>query len=361
MATLASTLKRRIAESTNEGEQLLLQAELSAYAARCGDYAGARDLLAAIRSASRWSSPRLSAACMFAEAMVLLRDDYSVAALDRLKRGHAIATAARQSTQVVDFASWVLHFEFNRGHFSEMERWLRQCEDLWKDASDHARGRLCLTFAAAAAYCGDFAKADLWYQVLRRIASALGDEAFLAASMYNRPAQRIAAARLAEATGTAASIDVGQLMLEIESARNYAEASGNGAALALQSLWRARAQMLEGRFADALPAVLAARDTLPEASVPARSLAMELDVALCMVKLGQSLPSDLAAEELAKRDLDCLELDDLLIAIHQLREVGLTPSGIEGIRTAKRARIDEQIAQRGTLADLVGRFARLAL
>lgn len=355
MQTLADTLRQQLAESDDEHSRNCVRADLASYLARSGKYAEAGLALAELSNSGRWASPTLTAKTMLAEAMVMLRSELSLDALDRLRRAHALATAGKLAGLVVESAAWLFHYNFNRDDYSEMSRWLRECEQLANDATPHAVARLSLTFAAICGYCGDHLAADAWYKQVRRLATTLRDEAFLASSMYNRPAILIAAARLEQAIKGSTTANLDQLTLEIESAQNYAVATSNGSARQLQDLWKGRAQMLQGRFELALQGIELAIATLPEAKHPTLSVSLEMDRHVCIVRLDSATN---AADQLRDLEFESLGTDDRLVALAQLEQLGIVVPNDERLKRLRDASMGEYQSQVAELMRLSSRFAR---
>jgi hypothetical protein len=266
----------------------------------------------------QWGSLRASSMILLAEAMILLQDEFDPLALDRLNRGFAISNAAGARDIATAFASWLAHFNFNRSHFSEMRKWLSYCDDYSDQLTDSAASRVYLTMADATRYAGDFVGSDDWYSRSRQFAVRIGDEAFLAANMYNRAAYGIARLRL---NWTRADFDtklLSQSKLEIESAINYSRATGNRAAEHLQLLWLARVTQLNGDHSDALPMLELALSKLPEAKHSRLRTSILVDIAFSKRALGASF-EDSGLGEIAKR-VDAIEIDpdDKVVCLSQL-------------------------------------------
>lgn len=266
MLTLEQRLREALGQAGDAWQKARAQADLAACLARLGRYPEAERLLGEVPERARWGSAELASALLFAQAMVALRNEFDPAALDRLRRGHAIACAARLPQAAVDFASWAVHAEFNQDRLDEMERWVSQCLDLLSAASPMARARLALTCATAWLATGHRAEADAWFARVRAHVSRSGDEAFMAAALYNRAAYGVWLARLEQARDRPVSVPLSHLLMEVESAEHYAVATGNDGARQLQRLWKARALMLLDRHAEALELLDDALARVPEAA-----------------------------------------------------------------------------------------------
>lgn len=317
MRRIVEVLQERVAQLPDGGERDCARADLAACLARHGRYPEATQVLDLISRTGSWNSVALSTKLMFAEAMIRLQHELDPEGLDRLWRGHALATGARLPSVVVDFAAWLFHYNYNRNYFQEMDKWLRDCEAFADSASPHARVRLCLTFAAVTAYIGDQAATDGWYQRGRRIASSIGDEAFLAAAMYNRSAFGISAARLEVARRGSTGANLSQLVLEIESAENYARATANASATFLQRLWKGRALLLQDKPKEALSEVESALEGMPEARHQQIEGTLLLDIAICRRRL--KLDARPARLDPAELGIEMLGADDQVVALSQLK------------------------------------------
>lgn len=318
MTTLDRTLSVNIASAADPIQRNCLRAELAAYVARLGKYERAKGIIAELRADAQWSSVRLIALIMFAEAITQLQDEFASEALDRLRRAFAIAKAANLQDLASTIAAWLAHFEYNAGSFGAAATWVQQCRDRAVSMSDSGRARLFLTFADATRHVGNFAESDRWYSASRRLAVGLGDEAFLAACMYNRAAYGIARARLDCLSSGIAPDLARRLMLEIESAANYAAATGNLSAKYLQQMWRARLLMILGKHAEALPLIEAVMTNLPESKHPKMRVVLDADVATCQLHLGNSNRAGEIYASLPRETGNLLESDDEAIYAQQL-------------------------------------------
>jgi tetratricopeptide (TPR) repeat protein len=287
MISLEHRLRAALAQSGDDRQQARARADLAAFLARMGRYPEAEHELQQVPESARWGSAELAASLLFAEAMMALRDEFNLGALDRLRRGHAIASAARLPAAAVDFASWAAHAEFNQDRLDGMAHWVRQCLDLITSATPTARARLALTCATAWLATGHRPNADAWFARVRAHVARTGDEAFMAAALYNRAAYGVWLARLEWAEGRTFSVPLAHLHMEIESAEHYAAATGNEGARQLQRLWKARVLLLMGRPAEALELLDAALPSLPEGRHSPFAQYADTDRLQALVELGR--------------------------------------------------------------------------
>lgn len=337
MAALDVTLTQRIAGTVDFAEKRVLRAELAGYLARLGKFEAARSAIAELRAEAGWSSARVMAAIMLTEALIQLEDEFATAAVDRLQRGYAIALAAGHRDQAAVFAAWLAHANFNACSFGEMIEWVRKCKSHGIEEFQTAQVRLYLTFADAHRYAGEFAASEPWYVASRNIAVATGDAAFLAANMYNRALYGIARLRLKCVEDNVEIISTEHLLLEIDSATNYAMATGNRSARYLQQLCRARLLMMQGSFVDAKSLIYDVIANLPEARHPRLRITFESDIAICNLHTGNAELAQRFFEESSEDVLAVLDADDLAVFLNQ-RSLALNATGQKvGASEARRA------------------------
>lgn len=335
MAALDVTLTQRIAGAIDPVERWVLRAELAGYLARLGNFEAARSAIAELRAVAGWSSARVMAAIMLAEALIELEDEFATAAMDRLQRGYAISLAAGHRDQAAVFAAWLAHANFNACSFGEMIEWVRKCKSQGLEEFESAQVRLYLTFADAHRYVGEFAASEPWYVASRKIAVATGDAAFLAANMYNRAQYGIARLRLKCVEDNVEIISTEHLLLEIDSAINYATATGNRSARFLQQLCRARLLMMQGYFNEAKPLIYEVIANLPEARHPRLRITFESDIAICNLHTGNAALAQRFFEESPDDVLKILDADDLAVFLNQ-RSLVLNAIGQVVASTAAR-------------------------
>lgn len=321
MTTLENALQSQIDASDDDLRRNCLKAELAAHLARLGRYEVAKSIVTDIRSIQFWGSPEMTSLVLMAEAMIQLEDEFDLGALDRLTRAFAISNAAKLDRIATGVAAWLGHFNFNRNQFTEMRKWFSYCNDRKESLSPSTIARVCLTLANATRYSGEFGASDRWYARSRQEAVRIGDEAFLAASMYNRAALGIAGLRVSWTKGDVESTLVDRSQLEIESASNYSKATKNSAARHLQGLWLGRLFQIKGQHRDALQLLEVALVALPEATNLALRQTIVADIAFSKSAIGDTDAASqlLSASPLAAIDL--LDTDDRVVYLFQLTEI----------------------------------------
>lgn len=318
MATLDVRLRQRIADAAEPSEAARWQAELAAYLARMGRFEQGRATLAAIDAQARWASPALACRVFLAQGLIALADEFGPEAADRLRRAHAVAQLCGLAGPAATVAAWLGHYAFNQGHYEEMAQWHQACVAGGPDVEPAARNRLLLTAANAWRHAGDFELSDRLYASAHALAVREGDEAFIAAGLYNRAACGIARLRLEAVDAPAPSAArLQQAGLEIDSAIHYAQGTGHEASTALQALWRARLAMLQGRHAEALPVLRHSLEHLAEARHEHLRLSLRVDCLACEAALGQA-PATPAPDPL---DAAILEPDDRVVCLWQLERL----------------------------------------
>lgn len=317
MSTLREKLSRRAAELADDLARQQVQAELAAYEARMGCYDVAQSIVDEIRRGQRWTDSRLSSAIFFADAMIGLRDEFSTGAKDRLVRAHAVAHAMGVRDFAARAAAWYAHFHLNQGDYREFSTWAKVALD-GAERNAEARARLDLDLAFAAAYLGDRVAADARFSAVRRYAASVGDEAYMASSLYIRPACGVARARLDDCGDAIDPDRLRLLKLEVESALNYASATANDSARQLQELSSARLSMLSGDWSDAVRVLETVVDRLPEYRHPRMRVQVDADLSTALMHLGASERCVRLVAGLSISDATALEADDRVVYLRQL-------------------------------------------
>lgn len=318
MATLDDRLRQRIADAADPSEIAGARAELAAYLARMGRFEQADATLQSIDAQARWASPALACRVFLAQGLIALADEYGPDAADRLRRAHAVAQLCGLGGPAATVAAWLGHYAFNQGHYEEMAQWHLACIAGGQAVEPAARNRLLLTVANAWRHVGEFERSDRLYASAHALAVREGDEAFIAAGLYNRAAYGIARLRLEAVDAPApAPARLQQAALEIDSAAHYAMGTGHEASTSLQALWRARLAMLQGRPGEALPVLRRSLEHLAEARHERLRLSLQADCLACEAALGEGTAGP-APDAL---DAAILEPDDRVVCLWQLERL----------------------------------------
>jgi hypothetical protein len=321
MSTRSNFLLASIASANDPYERDRLSCELSAYLARQGKFDEATARLRDVRSRTLWLAPSVSVALFFAEAMIGLQDDYSLAVLDRLRRALAISIAGRDPESCSRVAAWIAHFHYNQGDIKAFARTLIDSSQQFGPGHEEANARIALTLAGARSFVGDAKGADGLFARARAYAVKYGDEAFLSSCLYNRPAYGVARQRILRLRDSVQVEVLRQLDLELDSALNYSRATENTAAETFLSLFRARLRMLQDQLSEARALLQTVRDTLPASGRSPLLVQVQGDLAEVELRISGPSVAEGLASHLEHLDLHRLEADDRLILLSQISEL----------------------------------------
>lgn len=252
MTPMLTRIDQELAQSADPDRRAELLAERASYLARLGEFAEANKILAMLRKTyGDGRNARVSVWIMFVEGLVLFFESINPAARDRILRANLISSSAQLLDLSTLTAAWLAFVDFNRADFPSMLQKIHQWDKCSSDFGAAASLRFHLTIADSFMYCGETQQAKNWYERTRLLAVKVGDEATLAAMIYNKAAQGLGRLRVNFANGVIDTELVKFVSLEIASAHNFHKAAGHFALLQLIDACKARILLLQGKFEEA--------------------------------------------------------------------------------------------------------------
>jgi len=289
----------------------VLQAQRAILWLRHGRGAEAREELNRLQ-ARALVHPRVELAAWLhlAEGLTAYFSAFGGGACERVRRAHVMAKAAGLASLQALCDAWLAQMTFVE---RDIERLISHAAAVLAAPADNAAAcRVASALGMAWDLAQDEAAASAWYAWGRRAASADGDDAGLAALLYNQMqmrALRIRHAALAGEPGEAPAV-----LLGVDSIGHFDDAVGGSARADLTPLLRAQLLTVQGDY-PAAAALLEAN--LPEAvaSGLARTGGSLLaDLAWCWANTGESLRAralaDQAAVEVLAEDSPHCDLDE---------------------------------------------------
>jgi tetratricopeptide (TPR) repeat protein len=266
---------------------------------------------------------------------------------DRLRRSYGIGKSARVSTVLGLSSAWLAHVSF---HIPDYERACDYVLESLNSASpvDHAaRFRAASVVAQFFGYSDQPDEARAWTTTARKHATAEGDEASIAALLFNTTIYRINGARLAHAFSEEVPPDFGRLVLELNSSLNFDTlAEGAGHPMGPVTL-KGHASVIEGKYGDA---VMHLESALSGGVYESNRATIEADLAHCLWQLGD-LPN---AQRLGREALSSIQRtpdpDDRAFVYKRLASVG-TDLGTSSAELEALAA--ENLSQFRTLQDFI--------
>lgn len=250
---LLSRLEADIRGATQTLAADCARCERAAYLARIGDFDEAGREIAAIqqRHESR-PSAAISAWLNLANGLVSHYSNLGSSTHDRLKRAHAISSAARLTDLQALSAAWLAHLDYLRMDAAGVARYAAQALTIARPDHHAARARACLVVAQSYDEAGRLDLARPWYDRAHRHATTEGDDSTLSAMLWNKASLRLAALRQALACGPAGAVADQRALLSAESTANFDAMLGVRSLRALQPILRAQTCSLLGRTDEAL-------------------------------------------------------------------------------------------------------------
>lgn len=317
MIPLLTRIDNALAQCTDPAKRAELQAEQAVYLVRIGDFGSADQILSLLRqNYGNGRSVRISIWIMLIEGLVLFFDNTNPTARDRIFRAYTISEAAHLQDLIKLTAAWLAHIEFNRCDFESMIQFLQICHEPSSANSSSSKLRSHLLLADAHMHCGQIVDAKIWYERSRNQAIDLGDQASLAAMIYNKAALGLSQLRLAAIVGKMDGALVEFVSMEIASARNFHHGAGHRSLTRLVDACGARMLLLRKNYREALDIfrVLLEEGT-PALGLKSDRLLLQIEYGLCLIGSGfrdEALALVLSID--AERSID-MTIDDQLIFI----------------------------------------------
>lgn len=359
----APYVKRLVAQieaSTDAVARAMLTAELACYWARVGEFDEADRLRVALRAAfGDGRDIRVSILIMCIEGLLLHFRELSPNALDRLSRAMLLSVASGHKSLIALTSAWVAHIHFNGNRFQEMVEAVGVCLEALDKSNLPAICRVAVLLGDAQTYAGNTTAAQSWYDQARKIASEIGDQAFVGALTYNRSALRVFGARL-EASVTPQPEDFIRLLAgEVRSAVNYQAVAQLRSLDHLLATSRVGILMLQREFSMAkaeIEAVLLSNDVDPSTS---QAIILKADLSLCLARLNSINESIRLVNEVTSLELEQFDPGDRVLVYASLRDscsANGEPERMRAIDQRLAVALAEHKSQTAVIASLLVRY-----
>ena len=251
---LLSRLESEIAAAGNSRQADCLRCELAAYLARLGDHDRAARELAAVQARNAaHPDPWVSAWWHFGEGLAIHFTQLSRQAHDRMKRAHAVATAAGNKPLQALAMAWLAQFEYHAIRPESMAKRAGAALALATSDNHAACARASLVVAEGYHDGGRFDLARPWYDRSHSHATAEGDDTMLSAIMSTMTSLHIADLQHRQASGMRESgDDVARAISISESVGRFDAMFGVNGLSELAPILRAQILTLTGRTGEAL-------------------------------------------------------------------------------------------------------------
>lgn len=287
---LVTRIEQDIAQAQGAGDRHrhnLLRAQRAGHLIRHGALDAARAELTPLHQAAfGGASTELTAWLQLAEGLMALHTDYGGAAQDHIEHATTLAEAGPHRAALVLALSLRAQLAYMGNEIGLLVDCARRALELAQAEDGVWLCRTLLVVAATYHYIGDLATAQRWYDAVRRAATRSGDDAMLAAMLFNTAELRMLQVRQAELRGDVAHLPA--QLAGIAAVQNFDTAIGTKGLQELNGLLEAKALVTEGAFERAIAAFEA---HLPQAAsregMATLAAALLADLAWCRAALGQ--------------------------------------------------------------------------
>jgi tetratricopeptide (TPR) repeat protein len=285
---LLARLDADIAAERNPLRADILRAERAAYLARQGQTEDARKELTALHQRhdgrpnfemSAWLSVVASLMSFFGEA--------GPAALDKMRRAHALSKAAGLTQLQALSAAWLAQMDYVRLDLQSMAGNLVTSLDLAESSNHAARSRASLVTALAYHTAERLDLALPWYSRAREHATAMGDDATVSALMHNMAWIRTFNMRRAVLTGTSDRGEGEHALMAAESTWTFDKLVGATSLDSYVPLLHAQILAIQGKASMALEIYEKHLRVGIEQGLKRLQGALLADQAWCRVQVGQ--------------------------------------------------------------------------
>lgn len=230
-----------------------LRAERAGYLARLGQFEEVRIELAALHE--RYD-PRpnveISAWLNLVEGLAIFSKEMGRAASDKIRRAHALSTAAGLVRLRALSAAWLAHMDFLQVDIGAMSIHLNEALTLADQSHFSAKARANLVVAQGYHQGGRLDLALPWYFVARDNATAEGDDVTVSSLMHNMAWLRASNLRQAQIFGIPSTGENDHALLSAQSTAHYDLLVGVVSLKAHVPILRAKLLALDGKSEEAL-------------------------------------------------------------------------------------------------------------
>jgi tetratricopeptide (TPR) repeat protein len=317
MIPLLTRIENALAQCPDPALRAELEAERAIYFARIGEFDAAGRILTELRTIyGGGRSARISIWIMLIEGLILFFKDTDSGARDRIFRAYTIGHACALADLSKLAAAWLAHIEFNRSEFESMIRFLRICSETTLESNNSTGLRASLVLADAHMHAGQIQDAKIWYERARHLAINLGDEASLAAVIYNKAALGLSRIRLSVIDGEVDRALIQFVAMEVASAHNFHHGARHRSLTRLIDACRARILLMQGSYAEALEIF---RSLLSDGSLPlgfrSDRLLLQVEYGTCLAMVGFRDDAVTLLEDMDVKQCDEMSIDDQFIFV----------------------------------------------
>lgn len=337
-----------------------LRAERACQLARLGQYDAARDEIAALHAAfDRQAIPAITAWMHLAEGCLTYYTSLSGTARDRMRRAHALSTAAQLPRIQALSAAWLAHMDYVFIDAEGMVQHVGEAVRLASSADLSTISRACMVVGVAYHYAERIDLAQPWYARARECASTEGDEATLSALVCNIAWHHANHAVQAALFGGDSQAHVRHALLGAEATDNIDRWIGITALDSLVPMMRAVVLSVRGEHAESLALYEAHLADARRQGLGRMAANFLADMAWCRWSTGDREGALRDAEAGAAAIDPSMHADDRAVAHARVAQVQRAAGHVDlALQHEGQARDDWRLHQR-LQAEIVTAFAKL--
>ena len=289
MSRFESRLLAEIERGDGRLDGILACLAWAAYRARIGDIESAKRVVAQERSRdSKLSEAQIFAHINYVEGLCQYFERGLDFALKKFLRASVLAAGCPQGDCLPFLIhGWLAALYRNQGRWKLMVDSLLAAADQGGNGSSEVGFRVCLVAADVLQELGVYVASSDWYDVARRHALAIGDDAAISAMLYNRAAIRVFNASLDEAAGLAVTVDDDHIALQASSAQNYTQYIHDESMRWGFDLMVGQVHMLRGDYVKALSVLESSELEVLAADWPNLDCVRQADIFRCRAQIGE--------------------------------------------------------------------------
>lgn len=319
---LLARLDAAIGSAPNPIRAACLRAERAGYRARQGHFEEARTELVALREQfGKRPQPEVSVWLCLLEGWIGYYGHVDPAALDWIKRAHALSVAMSLGPLRALAAAWLAHLHYVFDSCDEAARFAREALDVAQASEHGARARAALVVAGLCHFAGHFELAKPWYVTARMHARSADDAQALSALSFNMASQQLRDALMAAVFTKNDDDLLRQAAAGTQATESFDDWIGTASLASLLPTMRATVASLRGEHRAALE-MFGADFSATEKDGLARLVPMLLaERAWCRLQTGETELARADAQAAASRTGDPMDDDDRAIAHGRLAQV----------------------------------------
>jgi hypothetical protein len=337
LSELLRRIELALASSGDPHHRGELLARKAIYLARVGEFAASKQLALDLRrDFSVEMHPRIVILVILLEGIIDHYENLGQRGQDRITGAQLLSLASGDPNLISQTSAWRAHIEFEKSNFGEMVAAINRVHGEEVKSDQEARARVARVLADCFSLIGDRSQSKKWFEIARKHALDIGDQAMVDALIYNGVAFGLARLRSESCFGVLDKARLPVIATELASARNYQKLIGIKSLTHLVDVCSARFAMLSGDFSRAIELLTAYPVSGPVAKNNFSSDLQILELAYCNLRTGNSVLAEELSEKISDHEYGGLDVDDRLAAAWMELELALKIGSVGVVQSAIR-------------------------